>query len=89
MTETEYVHILLATMGGQPQIVTFTLDLLLQRNIPISEVHIVHPATARIRRAVQILTNEFLGDRLEIAEMPQVHKENDDAKDIIAKNISA
>jgi CRISPR-associated protein Csx14 len=63
MTETEYVHILLATMGGQPQIVTFTLDLLLQRNIPISEVHIVHPATGRISRAVQLLNNEFLGDR--------------------------
>jgi CRISPR-associated protein Csx14 len=62
MEETEYAHILLATMGGQPQIVTFTLDLLLQRNIPISEVHIVHPSTPRINRAVELLSNEFLGD---------------------------
>jgi CRISPR-associated protein Csx14 len=63
MTETEYVHILLATMGGQPQIVTFTLDLLLRRNIPISEVNVVHPSSPRINRAVQLLTDEFLGDR--------------------------
>jgi CRISPR-associated protein Csx14 len=63
MVESEYAHILLATMGGQPQIVTFTLDLLLQRNIPISEVHIVHPSTPRINRAVQILNDEFRGDR--------------------------
>jgi len=50
-------------MGGQPQVVTFTLDLLLQRNIPISEVNVVHPSTPRIHRAVQILDEEFLGDR--------------------------
>jgi CRISPR-associated protein Csx14 len=50
-------------MGGQPQVVTFTLDLLLQRNIPISEVNVVHPSTPRIHRAVQILNEEFLGDR--------------------------
>jgi CRISPR-associated protein Csx14 len=63
MTETEYAHILLATMGGQPQIVTFTLDLLLQRNIPISEVHVVHPSTPRIERGVELLNKEFTGER--------------------------
>ncbi len=63
MPGTEYIHVLLATMGGQPQVVTFTLDLLLQRNIPISEVNIVHPSTPRINHAVELLNNEFRGER--------------------------
>jgi hypothetical protein len=39
-------HTLVATLGGQPQIVTFTLDLLLRRGIPIYEVIVVHPASS-------------------------------------------
>lgn len=65
MSEPEYIHTLLATVGGQPQVVTFTLDLLLQQNIPISEVHIVHPATThnpRMERSLQLLKDEFSGD---------------------------
>lgn len=61
----EYTHVLLATLGGQPQVVTFTLDLLLQRDIPISEVHIVHPAAtpdSRLGRSVERLNAEFLSD---------------------------
>ncbi len=73
MAETEYVHILLATMGGQPQIVTFTLDLLLQRNIPISEVHVVHPSTLRINRAVELLNNEFLSSRYRNGQVIHFH----------------
>jgi CRISPR-associated protein Csx14 len=66
MSEPEYIHTLLATVGGQPQVVTFTLDLLLQQNIPISEVHVVHPATShdpRMERSLQLLKNEFPDDR--------------------------
>jgi CRISPR-associated protein Csx14 len=65
MSEPEYIHTLLATVGGQPQVVTFTLDLLLQQNIPISEVHVVHPATSnpRMEHSLQRLKNEFLNDR--------------------------
>jgi len=65
MSEPEYIHTLLATVGGQPQVVTFTLDLLLQRNIPISEVHVVHPATThnpRMERSLQLLKDEFPDD---------------------------
>src|SRR6266571_4787137 len=65
----EQTHVLLATLGGQPQVVTFTLDLLLQRNIPISEVNIVHPAAAsdsRIGRSVERLNAEFLSDRYKV-----------------------
>jgi CRISPR-associated protein Csx14 len=53
-------HILLATLGGQPQIVTFTLDLLLP-TYPISEVVVVHPSTSdeRLRHAVLKLQTEF------------------------------
>jgi CRISPR-associated protein Csx14 len=72
MAGTEYIHTLLAPAGGQPQIVTFTLDLLLQHDIPISEVNIVHPATThnpRLDRAIQLLNNEFLGDRYRNGEV--------------------
>jgi CRISPR-associated protein Csx14 len=66
MPEPEYIHTLVATLGGKPQVVTFTLDLLLQQNIPISEVIVVHLATSqdpRIEHSIQLLKNEFRADR--------------------------
>lgn len=66
MSTLDHTHVLLATLGGQPQVVTFTLDLLLQRNIPISEVDIVHPAAkpdSSMGRSVERLIAEFPGDR--------------------------
>jgi CRISPR-associated protein Csx14 len=55
-----YKHTLVATLGGQPQIVTFTLDLLLKRGIPISEVVVVHPAASpRIQQSLERLNAEF------------------------------
>lgn len=59
-----HTHVLVATLGGQPQIVTFTLDLLLQKGFPISEVIVLHPraATRRLQRALQRLQGEFAGD---------------------------
>ena len=58
-------HTLLATLGGQPQVVTFTLDLLLQRGFPISEVIVIHPAASdpRLQHALRCLSAEFVGDR--------------------------
>ena len=60
----EYTHILLATLGGQPQVVTFTLDLLLQRNYPISEVIVIHPEALqpRLKQSLARLNAEFVGD---------------------------
>src|SRR5260221_5420601 len=60
----EYIHTLLATLGGQPQVVTFTLDLLLLRGFPISEVVVIHPQTVqeRLQRALACLNAEFVGD---------------------------
>ena len=55
-------HILLATLGGQPQVVTFTLDLLLQKGYPISEVIVLHPditSQPRLQAALQRLRDEF------------------------------
>ena len=69
MSPLDHTHVLLATLGGQPQVVTFTLDLLLQRNIPISEVDIVHPAAqpdSRMGRSVERLIAEFPGDRYQV-----------------------
>ena len=56
--------ILVATLGGQPQVVTFALDALLVRHEPIDEVYVVHlsPANERIRRALLKLAQEFPGD---------------------------
>jgi CRISPR-associated protein Csx14 len=55
--------ILVATLGGQPQIVTFALDMLLARNIPIHEVIILHPAAQndRLQAALDRLQGELVG----------------------------
>ncbi len=61
----ESPHVLVATLGGQPQIVTFTLDLLLEAGYPISEVIVLHPATTtqpRLQRALVCLSAEFTGN---------------------------
>jgi CRISPR-associated protein Csx14 len=59
-----YKHTLVATLGGQPQIVTFTLDLLLRRGIPIYEVIVVHPASSpHLQQSLDRLNAEFIGDR--------------------------
>ncbi|GCE15837.1 CRISPR-associated ring nuclease [Tengunoibacter tsumagoiensis] len=56
-------HILLATLGGQPQIVTFTLDLLL-KDFPISHVIVMHPGanSEKMQRSLRQLQAEFVGD---------------------------
>jgi CRISPR-associated protein Csx14 len=56
---------LIATLGGQPQIVTFALDWLLARGIPVHEVFVVHlsPRDPRLQRSLQKLSQEFVDDR--------------------------
>lgn len=57
-------HVFVATLGGQPQIVTFTLDLLLQRGVPVYEVIVIHPASSpNLEKALERLHAEFVGDR--------------------------
>jgi len=61
----EHPHVLVATLGGQPQIVTFTLDLLLQQGFPISEVIVIHPratSPSRLYSSLVHLSAEFAGD---------------------------
>jgi len=64
----KYIHTLLATLGGQPQVVTFTLDLLLQRGFPISEVIVIHPEAShpRLQHSLDCLNAEFVGDQYHI-----------------------
>ena len=64
MPEPKYIHTLLATLGGQPQVVTFTLDLLLRRDFPISEVIVIHPHAVqkRLQHSLEQLGSEFAGD---------------------------
>ena len=53
-------HTFVATLGGKPQVVTFTLDMLLQKGIPIYEVIVIHPATSpRIEKSLNKLRAEF------------------------------
>ncbi len=56
-------HILLATLGGQPQVVTFTLDLLLEKGFPISDVMVIYPQPSqpRLQHSLTCLTREFVG----------------------------
>lgn len=58
-------YTLIATLGGQPQVVTFALDALLARGEPIDEVVAVHlgPENPRFGRALQRLADEFAGER--------------------------
>ncbi len=55
--------VMVATLGGQPQVVTFALDALLARGIQVDEVVVVHPAGERYRAALRRLAAEFPGDR--------------------------
>lgn len=66
----DHTHVLLATLGGQPQVVTFTLDLLLEEGFPISEVVVVHPKAShqRLKRSLTRLSEEFVGDYYKTAE---------------------
>lgn len=66
----EHKHILVATLGGQPQIITFTLDLLLQVPYPISDVIVLHPKAShiRLRHALELLSAEFVGDYYKAAK---------------------
>lgn len=55
---------LIALLGGQPQVVTFTLDLLLARGEKIDQVVVVYPSSnLRYRNAYLRLAQEFTGDR--------------------------
>lgn len=64
----KYIHTLVATVGGQPQVVTFTLDLLLHRGFPISEVIVIHPEAShpRLQHSLDCLNAEFVGDQYHI-----------------------
>ena len=67
----ENPHILVATLGGQSQVVTFTLDHLLQAGYPISEVIVLHPRAAtesRLQSALHRLHAEITGDYYQAAQ---------------------
>ncbi len=68
MPGSEYIHTMVATLGGQPQIVTFTLDLLLRNNFPIREVFVIHPQATglRIQHSLACLKTQFVDDRYQI-----------------------
>ncbi len=55
---------LVATLGGQPQIITFTLDLLRARGARINQVVVVYLASEpRYHQAFRKLSGEFTGDQ--------------------------
>lgn len=56
--------VMLATLGGQPQVITFALDALLAQGENIVEVVILYlaPSDPRTRRALERLGQEFLND---------------------------
>src|SRR5258708_2177356 len=92
----DYQHTLLATLGGQPQVVTFTLDLLLRRDIPIREVIVIHPQAShpRLQHSLSCLNEEFIGDRYKLdgRSMPlrsHMLKLEDTLLDDITDDISA
>lgn len=61
----EYRQTLLASVGGQPQVVTFTLDLLLRQGIQVSEVFLLHPSPSdvRVQHTLHCLRTEFANNQ--------------------------
>jgi CRISPR-associated protein Csx14 len=55
---------LVSTMGGQAQVVTFALDILLARGEAVSQVVVLHlsPEDGRVQRALAQLGREFAND---------------------------
>jgi CRISPR-associated protein Csx14 len=55
---------MVATLGGQPQVITLMLDLLLAGNYPIENVFVTFPANnPRYREAFKKVSAEFVGDQ--------------------------
>jgi len=56
---------LVATLGGQPQVVTLALDGLLARGVPVSELILLYlsPENVRIQRALQKVAAAFVDGR--------------------------
>ncbi|MCD6289623.1 MAG: histidine kinase [Anaerolineae bacterium] len=56
---------MVATVGGQPQVITFALDALLERGEVVREIVVVHLSAddPRLRRSLQLLSAEFAGER--------------------------
>lgn len=63
---------MIATLGGQPQVVTFALDALLERGEQIVEVVVIHfaPHDPRTRQALEHLYREFPNDFYAHARRP-------------------
>lgn len=55
--------VLVATLGGQPQVVTFALDALLSQGHAIDEVVVIYLGGVRYRQAFLRLAEAFPGDR--------------------------
>ncbi|MGH7963272.1 MAG: CRISPR-associated ring nuclease [Candidatus Binatia bacterium] len=52
-------HVLIATLGSEPQVVTLVLDLLRAKGHPVTEVVVVHTMGASVQPALKRLTDEF------------------------------
>lgn len=65
-------RILVTTMGGQSQVVTFALDWLLRQGDAIAQVIVLHvaPQDPRTHKALEQLTGEFPRDHYAFADKP-------------------
>ena len=52
-------HILIATLGSEPQVVTLALDLLQEKGYPIAEVIVAHTVGETVQPALKRLSDEF------------------------------
>jgi CRISPR-associated protein Csx14 len=71
---------MVATLGGKPQVVTFALDVLLRRGVPVERVCVVHLSSndVRIRRAVDFLKQDLIahqGDHAPLFESIPIRAE--------------
>jgi CRISPR-associated protein Csx14 len=86
--------VMIATIGGQPQVVTFALDDLVQKGEAICRVIVVHLApeagSRRTSTALARLTDEFAGNPCRLEFFPIRHGRDrlDDIRDEIAANVA-
>ncbi|MCS6927836.1 MAG: CRISPR-associated ring nuclease, partial [Candidatus Binatia bacterium] len=52
-------HVLVATLGAEPQVVTLAFDLLRGKGYPVAEVVVVHTLGEAVQPALRCLAEEF------------------------------
>ncbi len=82
-------HVLIATLGSEPQVVTLVLDLLQAKGYTIAEVMVVHTGGEAVQRALKQLAKEFTGPGAGIYRPVPVERDTWTIADIVTEEDTA